>query len=182
MKNTIKNCLFMAVLLMGGILVLSGCGKKMTTLSYTSTDPKATISMSYEEGSPYTFIEAEKEGGDKLRTSSEDAGIVADDFLISFEVVEYFFSDDTFEKKMEEAKTKEQFTEVKYNGISGFSKYYPSYVRYEVYLPIDEKCYLQVNVYYYKNGEWTSAETDADAKATFESEKVQAILDTIKIN
>ena len=67
-----------------GVLTLTGCGKKLKTVTYNDKS-KVSVSLSFEEEKGYELSESK----DDLRTSLEDAVLKGDDFNIAIQVDEH---------------------------------------------------------------------------------------------
>jgi len=154
------------------IFTFIGCGVRLTTSTYTSEKNNVSVSLSYPEKSNCNFSTNEND----FRTSSENAIWIFDDFKIALCVVDSNFDGD-FEKIKNESLTKEDAKEVTFNKVSGISYYYSPYNRYNVKLPINEKCYLELHIYP------SDPKYDKDvALKAFASQDVQEVLNTIKIS
>lgn len=169
----IKSTKKVALLILAFILIftIAGCGNNLTTSTYTSEKDNISVSLSYPEKSNCDFSTNEND----FRTSAENAIWIFDDFKIALCVVNSNFDGD-FEKVKADALSKEDGKEVTFNKISGVSYYYSPYNRYNVKLPINEKCYLELHVY--PNDPKYDKEI---ASKTFTSVDVQEVLNTIKI-
>ena len=89
----------------------------------------------------------------------------------------YFGLEKEVEYSYLEGLSKEDGKEVTFNKINGVSYYYSPYNRYNVKLPINEKCYLELHIY--PNDSKYDKEI---ASKTFTSVDVQEVLNTIKIS
>ena len=154
------------------ILNFTGCGNSLTTSTYTSEKNNVDISFSYPEKSNCDFSTNEND----FRTSAENAIWIFDDFKIAVYIVDNNFDGD-FEKVKNESLTKEDSKDITFNKINGVSYYYSPYNRYNVKLPINEKCYLELHIYP------IDPKYDKEiASKTFNSVDVQEVLNTIKIS
>ena len=154
-----------------GVLTLTGCGKKLKTVTYNDKS-KVSVSLSFEEEKGYELSESK----DDLRTSLEDAVLKGDDFNIAIQVDEYS-SNKTFNDVKNIYKKNNDYKEVTYNEMKGISFYSPSYVRYEVILNVDNKTYVSLHIYNKK-----SPNKEEDVKKIYNSEEVQEILNSVTIN
>ena len=158
-------------ILMGSILLLGGCGKKLVTSTYTDEKNGASISLSYPEDDKFNYS---TDSNDFL-TSAEEAVLTSDKYKIAWDVVSIGYSGD-FEKVKDKAMDREESKEVSYNGIKGVSYYYSPYVRYTVALPVNDKCYIEFHIYS------TSEKHDKEhTDEVFNSDEVQSILKTVNI-
>lgn len=152
------------------VFTLTGCDK-LKTVSIKNEKTKSTIELSYKEKANYT-LSYEK---DDFRTSLEKAILLGDNFRIGFEFGTYSSGDD-FSKREERYKSYDEYKSVTYNNIKGYQFYYPSYVRYEVVLPVNDKEYVKLNIY----GKDNKVKKD-ETTEVYNSKTVQDILNTIKI-
>ena len=172
MKKALKTISGIIVLVLL-ITLTTGCGIKRKELSFD--DGKVLITLNVKDGTDYRISEESED----LRTSREDAILLGDTFKIGIEIkddLSFSKYSGSFEKYKEEFTDKEEYEEVTYSGINGFVRYYGSYVRYEIYLPVEasDKYIVQLDIY--------SVEDKKDAaKEQLESEKVKDILNNITI-
>ena len=171
MKKLIKK-FSLLIFLITMALNFTGCGNNLTTSTYTNEKNNVSISLSYPEKSDCDFSTNEND----FRTSAENAIWIFDDFKIALCVVDSNFDGD-FEKVKTESLSKEDGKEVNFNKINGVSYYYSPYNRYNVKLPINEKCYLELHIY--PNDPKYDKEL---ASKAFTSRDVQEVLNTIKIS
>lgn len=82
-----------------------------------------------------------------FRTAREEAMIHGEDFKIGVENPIKIKNEKEFNKIKKEYKSKDRFKEVKYSGYKGFQFYTDSYMRNEVYLNINNKYIMRLNVY-----------------------------------
>lgn len=164
--------LFAIILTIVMAFTLSGCGKKLKTVTYNSEKTKASISLSYDERSSFTYSENKED----LRTSSENAILKGENFNIAVQFDSYY-SSKNFDELKKSRKSYQDFKEVKYNNLDGFSYYYASYVRYEVILPVNDKYYVKLHIY-----STNSKGKQEDVKKLYNSNEVQEILNTVKIS
>ena len=154
------------------IFTLTGCGNTLTTSTYTDEKQDVKISLSYPEKSDCNFSTNEND----FRTSAENAIWIFGDFKIAICIIDNNFDGD-FEKIKTESLSKEDGKEVTFNKISGVSYYYSPYNRYNVKLPVNQKCYLELHIYP------NDPKYDKDiASETFSSQDVQEVLNTIKVD
>lgn len=170
-----KRRLFLGIgilsILASGVLFLGGCGKKLTTSTYTDNENNASISLSYPEEDRFSYSTDSKD----FRTSAEEAILISDTYKIAWDVVSVGYKGD-FEKVKEKAMDREESKEVTYNGIKGVSYYYSPYVRYTVALPINDKCYIEFHIYS------TNEKHDKEhVDEVFNKDEVQNILKTVNI-
>lgn len=152
-------------------LNFAACGNRLTTTTYTNEKNNVKVSLSYPEKSNCDFSTNEND----FRTSAENAIWIFDNFKIAVCIIDTNFDGD-FEKIKTEGLSKEDGKEVTFNKISGVSYYYSPYNRYNVKLPINERCYLELHVY--PNDPKYDKEI---ASKAFTSVDVQEVLNTIKI-
>ena len=153
------------------IVLFSGCVKKMKTSTYEDYTNNASISLSYPEDSKCVYSTDEKD----ICTSTEEAVLTSDNYKIAWDIVSSSYDGD-FEKVKDKAFAKDEGKEVEYNSIRGVSYYYSPYVRYNVCLPINDKCYIEFHIY--------STNESHDRKhvdEVFNSEEVQNILKTVSV-
>ena len=154
------------------IFTFTGCGNTLTTSTYTDEKQNVKVSLSYPEKSDCNFSTNEND----FRTSAENAIWIFDEFKIAICIIDNNFDGD-FEKIKTESLSKEDGKEVTFNKISGVSYYYSPYNRYNVKLPVNQKCYLELHIYP------NDPKYDKDiASETFSSQDVQEVLNTIKID
>ncbi len=158
-------------IIVAGVLFLGGCRKKLITSTYTDEENKASISLSYPEDAKFSYSTDSKD----LKTSAEEAVLIADTYKIAWDVVSIGYSGD-FEKVKEKAMDREESKEVTYNGIKGVSYYYSPYIRYSVAFPINDKCYIEFHIYS------TNEKHDKEhVDEVFNKDEVQNILKTVTI-
>ena len=157
--------------LVAGVLLLGGCGKKLVTSTYTDEENKVSVSLSYPDDDKFSYSTDSKD----FRTSAEEAILIADTYKIAWDIVSIGYNGD-FEKVKEKAMDREESKETSYNGIKGVSYYYSPYVRYTVALPINDKCYVEFHIYS-TNEKHDKEHTDE----VFGKEEVQNILKTVTI-
>lgn len=153
------------------IPILTGCKKKSSEITYDGE--KIKINFVTKKGSNYKISTDNKD----LRTSRENAIILADNFKIGIEenddlTFPQYFGD--FEKLKADNTDEEEYKEVTYSDIKGFEKYYGSYVRFEVYLPIDKKTILKLNIY-------SIDDTEESTKKVFKSDEIKELLNNMTI-
>ncbi len=171
MKKTMFNLSSFALLIMS-IFTLSGCEKKFTTVSYTDEKSKVSISIGYPDNLPCNFSTDSKD----FRTSAENAILISDNFKIALDIVSRSFKGDFEKEAKQEGLNRIDGKEVTFNNLSGVSFYYAPYNRYNVRLPINDKCYLEIHIYS------TKTEYKKEfAEEVFNSEEVKEILNTIEI-
>ena len=153
------------------VLNFAACGNSLKTTTYTNEKNNIKVSLSYSEKSNCDFSTNEND----FRTSAENAIWIFDNFKIAVSIIDTNFDGD-FEKIKTEGLSKEDGKEVTFNKISGISYYYSPYNRYNVKLPINEKCYLELHVY--PNDPKYDKKI---ASKAFTSVDVQEVLNTIKI-
>lgn len=157
--------------LVAGVLLLGGCGKKLVTSTYTDEENKVSVSLSYPDDDKFSYSTDSKD----FRTSAEEAILIADTYKIAWDVVSIGYNGD-FEKVKEKAMDREESKETSYNGIKGVSYYYSPYVRYTVALPVNDGCYVEFHIYS------TNEKHDKEhADEVFNKEEVQNILKTVTI-
>ena len=164
--------LFAIILTIAMVFTLSGCGKKLKTVTYNSEKTNTSISLSYDEKSSFTY----SENMEDLRTSSENAILKGENFNIAIQI-ESYYSYKNIDELKKSRKSYQDFKEVKYNDLNGFSYYYAPYVRYEVILPLNDKYYVKLHIY-----SINSKDKNEDVKKLYNSDEVQEILNTVKIS
>ena len=171
MKKIVSIILIFAILAVS-VVALTGCGKgKLETVSFKDDeDTKATINLSFEEGANYTLSTNEED----FRTSRNDAILKGDTFNITIQF-DKFWSGENINNLKEERKDNEEYEEVTYNGINGFSYYYAGYDTYKVVLPVSDTVYASLCVY----SKDIMSSNQEEVKAAFDSEVVQNILNTV---
>ena len=154
------------------VVALTGCGKeKLETVSFKDDEnTKATINLSFAEGSNYTLSTNEED----FRTSRDNAILKGDTFNITIQF-DKFWSGENINNLKEERKDNEEYKEVTYNGINGFSYYYAGYDTYKVVLPVSDTVYASLCVY----SKDIMSSNQEEVKAAFDSEVVQNILNTV---
>ena len=160
-----KKALKVFIILILPVLLLTGCvGDKLVY-------EDARVKVTFEVMGDYKLV-MKKE---YFRTSREEAMILDSKFKIGIE-----FNNDLadknikFDKFMNDYKKEKDFKKVKYSDMNGFSIYTPDYLRYEVYLQVNDKLILRLNIY----------SPNDNKKATtkvLESEEVQDILKHITV-
>lgn len=154
------------------MLTFAGCGNTLTTSTYNDEKENVSVSFSYPKKSNCNFSTNEND----FRTSAENAIWIFDDFKIAVCVISSNFDGD-FEKIKTESLSKEDGKEVTFNKINGVSHYYSPYNRYNIKLPVNQKCYLELHIY--------PSDPKYDkgiASETFNSQDVKEVLNTIKID
>lgn len=164
--------LFAIILTIAMVFTLSGCGKKLKTVTYNSEKTNTSINLSYDEKSSFTYSENRED----LRTSSENAILKGKNFNIAIQI-ESYYSYKNIDELKKSRKSYQDFKEVKYNDLDGFSYYYAPYVRYEVILPLNGKYYVKLHIY-----SINSKDKNEDVKKLYNSDEVQEILNTVKIS
>lgn len=152
------------------VFCLDGCAKKLKTVSYTDKKTNIKTSISFDEEANYTL----SEDSNDLRTTRENAILLGDDFKISMEY-NSLSSGQTMDYVKDVYKKYEDYKEITFNEIKGYSMYNASYVRYDVALPASNKVYVVFHVY--SND---SKSKKDDVKKLYESEKIKEILNTVK--
>lgn len=82
-----------------------------------------------------------------FRTAREEGMIFNHKFKIGIERPTAIKNKKEFNKFMKEHKKEEDFKEIKYSGYKGFLFYTPPYIRYEIYLNINNKNIVRFNIY-----------------------------------
>ena len=118
-------------------IFLTGCRRNEQTID--SEHYKITL-KTYNK---YTF----KYEHENFRTAREEAVIEGEEFKIGIENPIKIKNGKAFKKFQKKYKKEEDYEEVKYSGYKGFMFYTYSYVRYEVYLNIDDNYILRLNIY-----------------------------------
>ena len=145
-------------------LFLTGCRKYKQTIN--SEHYKIDI-KTYNE---YKFIY----DSNYFRNVREEALIDGEGFKIGIENPIKIKNEKEFNKFKKDYKDKEDYKEVKYSGYKGFMVYTDSYVRYEIYLNINNKYILRLNIYGH------SSKKD-NIKEALESKEVKDILKHMKV-
>jgi len=119
------------------VLLLTGC--RRVKQIYSSDDLKIE----------FKSIEKYKVTQDKMffRTAREEGMIVGPTFKIGIESPTEIKNEKEFNKLMKSHKKDTDFKEVKFSGYKGFLFYTAPYIRYEIYLNIDNKHVLRLNLY-----------------------------------
>ena len=82
-----------------------------------------------------------------FRTAREEVLIEGENFRIGIENPIKIKNEKAFKKYQKDYTKKDNYKEVKYSGYKGFMIYTPSYIRYEIYLNIDNKYIMRLNIY-----------------------------------
>lgn len=155
------------------IFTLTGCGKKLKTITYTDKEKtKTSINIKVPEKSNFTLSENKKD----LKTSRENAIIKGEKFDIAIQF-DKFYTKSNMDTLKKIYKNYNDFREVTYNKTKGFVYYYPLYIRYVVVLPINEKSYVSLHIYAKE-----SSTKEAGMRELFDSQEVQDILKTVSFN
>lgn len=183
MKKILKT--LSLVLLLLGVLTITACGDKKTEEQPVEKEEKrkeitfegkyATVTFKVKQDTDYKLSVDPND----LRTTRENAILLGDTFKIGLEIsdaISFSRYNGSFEAYKESFVDREEYKEVTYNGLNGFMQYYGSYVRYEIYLPIEgsEKYVQKLNIY-------AVADTKEAAKEVLESDSVQDILNNMEI-
>ena len=116
---------------------LTGCRK---VKQYVNTNELVIKYKSYEK---YDIKYDEK----FFRNIREQAIIIGSDFKIGIEELIEIKDKKDFEKFKKQYVKEEDYKEVKYSGYKGFMIYTLAYMRYEIYLNIDNQHVLRLNIY-----------------------------------
>lgn len=165
-----KKCLKIFSLLLVCIIVVSGCSI-------------GTKKVTYKGSSFNVIFEVKNDKKYVLSTDSKDAVnmveksvLLGNGYKIGIEennLIQSFSGD--FNKLKDNFKDEPGFKEVTYGNKDGFQKYYSVYSRYEVYLPVNDKVVLKLNIYSDKNNK-------DNALKVLNSKEVKDVLNSIKIN
>ena len=172
MKKSVKILSLVGLLLMA-VVIVTGCEKKeeKQVLNYDGEKLKASFEIAQDLKARLSTE------GEDTRTSRETAIILADDFKIGIEENDDLafsnYSGD-FDKYKKAHEDGDNYKETKYNNMDAFVQYYGGYVRYEVYLKVSDKYILKLNVY-------STKDTEEETKKQFDSEVVQNILKSVKV-
>lgn len=109
-----------------------------------------------------------------FRNIREVAMIIGPDFKIGFEQPTAIKNAKEFDKFKKQYKKEEDYKEVKYSGYKGFMIYTAAYMRYEIYLNINNKHILRLNIY--SANDQKKYQTEA-----LNSKEVQYILKHMKV-
>lgn len=168
----------LVIIIIASLFVLTGCTNTKTIDLVYKDKSNVQITFKVDEKANYRL----SENKDEFRTSRENATLFGDTFNIGVEVYDDLIFDrynGSFEKYAEEHKDNDEYTEVTFNGMKGYSVYYGSYVRYEVLLPVKDSNKYFVKFTIYSTVDKNSKES---VKEQFESEKVRNILNNIEIS
>ena len=131
------NKLYKLTLVLLGAFLLTGCRH---VKQYVNTDDMTVTFKAYEKYDiEYDAL--------YFRNIREEAIIIGPDFKIAFEQPTKIKNEKEFDKIKKQYKNEEDYKEVKYSGYEGFLFYTPSYIRYEIYLNINDKYMLRLNIY-----------------------------------
>lgn len=172
-KKIIIGIIAAIAIIVIAIVCAVGIGGKKTVSFTDEEDTKATMSLSFSKKANYT-LSTNKED---FRTTRDDAILKGDSFNITFQFTKYF-GNETLANIKEERKDSEEFKDVTYNKMNGFSYYYPSYVTYKVVLPVSESVYAELCIF----PKDIMSSKQEEAKAAYESEAVQKILNNISFS
>ena len=159
------------ILLVLPVLLLSGCFKKETLkdLMYEDVDYKVTFGI--KEKYDYKLVMDR----DYFRTSREEGMILGNNFRIGIEFNrDLALKNTTFDKYMKKYEKEEDFKKVKYGKMNGFQFYYRTYLRYEIYLQVNDELILRLNIYSLNDNKKATT-------AALESSEVQDILKHITV-
>lgn len=163
--------LFYLVFLIICTIIITGCEPKREILKHSGK--YLSINFKVKKGHSY------KISTDRVDfvTSREKAILIGKKFKIGIEEDDNLslpaYGGD-FAKYMKHYSKENEFKKVVFSNIHGFQKYYDYYVRYEVFLPVNDKYVLKLNIYPDDN-------TPKMAKKAFNSEEVQDILNHISV-
>lgn len=118
-------------------LLLTGCRKFKQIIS------SENYKISIKTNNKYTFKYESK----YFRTAREEALITGTKFKIGIEHPMKIKNANEFKKFKKDYLKNEDFEEVNYSGYKGFRFYTSKYVRYEIYLNINNKYILRLNIY-----------------------------------
>lgn len=119
------------------LILLTGC--RRVKLEYRGED----LNISFKAIQKYNITKDRN----FFRTAREEGMVVGDKFKIGIEHPIAIKNKKEFDKFMKEHKNEEDFKEIKYSGYKGFIFYTPPYIRYEIYLNIDNKNIVRFNIY-----------------------------------
>ena len=108
-------------------------------------------------------------------SNRERAVIIGSNYKIGIEEdtsISYDKYKGDFNKLSDNFKDQKDYKKVTYNGIDGFQKYYIGYNRYEVYLNVNDKVSLKLNIY---------ADEGKKVKDIYYSDEMQDILNSVVI-
>lgn len=165
MKKSLK--VFSLVLLF--IIFITGCNIGTKNLTYSGKNFNVTFKVLNKKN--YDLVD------DKTVNISEKKVLLGNGYRIGIEEdddISISTYNGDFNKYMNNFKDETDFKEVTYNGLKGFQKYYSAYNRYEIYLPVNEKVCLKLNIYSLEN-------TKEDSLKQMKSKEVQNILNSISI-
>ena len=154
------------LLLIIPILLLTGCTKR-----YDLKYENAKLAITFSPDDEYEI----KEDSKYFRTAREKAIIIGPSFKVGVELNDTLYTEKIkFKEFKKKYKGEDDFKEVEYSGMKGFQFYTPAYLRYEIYLPIDDQIILRLNVYSANDKKkFTTKELKSDA--------VQDLLNHIKV-
>lgn len=110
-----------------------------------------------------------------VMSNRERAIIIGSNYKIGIEEdisISYNKYNGDFNKLSDNFNDQKDYKKVTYNGIEGFQKYYSSHNRYEVYLYVNDKVSLKLNIY---------ADEDKKIKDIYYSNEIQDILNSVVI-
>lgn len=161
MKKRIK----LLLLLILPVLLFTGCLRDQ--LVYEN----AKIKLTFNVNEDYKLTEDSK----YFRTAREKTILIGSNFKIGVEFSDALVTEKIkFKDFMKKYEKEEDFKKVEYSGMDGFQFYTPSYLRYEIYLPLEEDLILRLNIY----------SANDNKKATtkvLNSDEVQDIIDNIDV-
>jgi len=154
------------LLLIIPVLLLTGCTKR-----YDLKYENAKLAITFSPDDEYEI----KEDIKYFRTAREKAIIIGPSFKVGLELNDTLYTEKIkFKEFKKKYKSEEDFKEVEYSGMKGFQFYTPAYLRYEIYLPIDDQIILRLNVY-------SANDKKKFTTKELESKEVQDLLNHIKV-
>ena len=159
-----KKVVNLLIILIVPLLLLVGCNIRDQVV-YNGNKIKLTFNVKGD----YKLEKSKK----YLRNAREKAIFIGSTFKIGIEVND-LEDNKSFDDYKKEYKKEEDFKEVTYSGMNGFQFYTPSYLRYEIYLPVNDKIVLRLNVY-------SANDNKKSTTKELESSEVQDILDNMDV-
>lgn len=133
-----KKKIFLLFVMVFSVMLLTGCTRDK--LEYDGSDIKLTFNVTEE----YKLVS----DSNYYRTAREKAILIGDTFKIGVEINKDLEKEKiTFNEFKNKYKDKEDFKSVKYSKMNGFLFYTPEYLRYEIYLSVNDKIVLRLNIY-----------------------------------
>lgn len=171
MKKVLINVL-MIIVLLAGMLSLTGCEGKLKEVTLTTEDDDAKISatLEYSEKSEITLEDGFDDSG-KTFVSEKD----------KWELEVYVVADTTYDDNKEYSKEEDGYKEIEFNGYKGYIYNY-SESEIEGAILFDEGEDDNVSKYLSLELRTTDYDNDVDISSVYQLDDVQTILKSIKYN